>query len=61
MSRQRCGVCCGATRVVREELLGRPYTSGEVLTIEIPAGGAADLHFEAKGEKSPAARTVTQR
>lgn len=51
----------GATRVVREELLGKPYTSGELLTAEIPIGGAADLHFEAKAEKSPASKTVTQR
>lgn len=51
----------GATRVVREELLGKPYTSGELLTTEIPAGGVPNLHFEAKGEKSPAAKTVTKR
>lgn len=34
------------TRVVREELLGPEYTTGEKLTVDVPAEGIDDLHLD---------------
>ncbi|MAT69724.1 MAG: hypothetical protein CMJ58_09385 [Planctomycetaceae bacterium] len=37
----------GNARVVRQETLGRKYTEGGALSVEIPNGGATDLKLEA--------------
>jgi hypothetical protein len=34
------------TRVVRDELLGRQYTNGEAITVDVPAKGIDDLRLE---------------
>lgn len=44
----------GAAHVVREEALGKEYTNGELLTVEIPAEGATELRFDVKSGKAVA-------
>jgi hypothetical protein len=43
----------GGTRVVREEMLGKEYTKGETLTVDVPPEGIDGLHFDLKAEKRP--------
>jgi hypothetical protein len=41
----------GGTRVVREELLGKEYTKGETLTVDVPPEGIEGLQLDLKAEK----------
>jgi hypothetical protein len=43
----------GGTRVVREELLGKKYTKGETLTLDVPVEGIEGLQLDLKAEKRP--------
>jgi hypothetical protein len=43
----------GATKVVREEMLGKEYTKGEALSIDVPSEGIDGLKFDLKTEKRP--------
>jgi hypothetical protein len=47
----------GGTRVVREELLGKEYTKGETLTVDVPPEGIEGLQLDLKAEKRPRGST----
>jgi hypothetical protein len=48
----------GNTRIVREEMLGHQYTSGEILTIDVQSGGLKDLRFDLKSDRRQVAKAA---